>query len=305
MTSLLLGLLALLQVAAPQQPTITPPQPAYVPERVYDARQRAFSDFEAMLADVAKADVIFIGEQHDDPNTHRLEVAVLEGLRRRGAAPTLSLEMFERDVQPALDSYLAGKTTEDEFLKTSRPWPRYATDYRALVEMAKAQTWPVIASNVPRRYASEVAKSGLKSLDAVPSPERSWVAADLQCPKDAYFDRFADTMNSHQPGGDKRAPNAAGTELERYYLAQCLKDETMAEAIAGAYERLGRRPIVHVTGAFHSDFGTGTAERVRRRLNGRRVAIVTMLPVKDMDALAPAGEDLQRADYLVYTSTSK
>jgi hypothetical protein len=26
-----------------------------------------------------------------------------------------------------------------------------------------------------------------------------------------------------------------------------------------------------------------------------------VLPVKDLDALAPAGEDLTRADYLVYT----
>jgi hypothetical protein len=26
-----------------------------------------------------------------------------------------------------------------------------------------------------------------------------------------------------------------------------------------------------------------------------------VLPVKDLDALAPAGEDLARADYLVYT----
>ena len=62
-----------------------------------------------MLADVAKADVVFVGEQHDDPNTHRLEAAILDGLRRRGVAVTLSLEMFERDTQADVDSYLAGK----------------------------------------------------------------------------------------------------------------------------------------------------------------------------------------------------
>ena len=56
-----------------------------------------------------------------------------------------------------------------------------------------------------------------------------------------------------------------------------------------------RKLVVHVNGAFHSDFGQGTAERVRRRLNGRRVVVVSVLPVKDLDALAPAGEDLARA----------
>ena len=58
----------------------------YVPERVFDTRRSGFSDFEAMLADLARADVILVGEQHDDANTHRLEAAILEGLLRRGVA---------------------------------------------------------------------------------------------------------------------------------------------------------------------------------------------------------------------------
>ena len=77
----------------------------------------------------------------------------------------------------------------------------------------------------------------------------------------------------------------------------------MAESIAAASARQEGRPgvVVHVTGSFHSDFGDGTGERVRRRLQGRRVAIVSIVPVDDIDNLAPAGNDLKRADYLVYT----
>jgi hypothetical protein len=58
---------------------------------------------------------------------------------------------------------------------------------------------------------------------------------------------------------------------------------------------------VHFNGAFHSDFGAGAAERVRRRLPGRRVAVVSILPVEDIDAITPEGEELKRAEYLVYT----
>jgi uncharacterized iron-regulated protein len=278
------------------------PVATYVPERVYDTRRRAFSDFEMMLADVAGTDVVFVGEQHDDPNTHRLEAAILEGLRRRGSAVTLSLEMFERDTQSTIDGYLAGRMAEEEFLKTARPWPRYATDYRALVELAKAQGWPVIASNVPRKYASAIAKSGLGILDALAPVERALVAADVRCPRDRYFTRFSESMSSHPiPDSEKLSPEERRTVTERYYLSQCVKDETMAEAIAGGVERSGKRIVVHFNGAFHSDFGLGTVDRVRRRLEGRRVAIISVLPVKDLDALAPAGEDLERADYLVYT----
>src|SRR5512134_2482948 len=110
---LLLVLSTLLQqTAAPQAPAPVPaahpPVAAvYVPQRVYDTSRRAFSDFETMLADLARADVVLVGEQHDDPNTHRLEAAVLQGLLRRGTGITVSLEMFERDVQGVLDAYLA------------------------------------------------------------------------------------------------------------------------------------------------------------------------------------------------------
>jgi len=292
--------------------TMQAPHSGYVPERVYDTRQHAFVDFEVMVADLARADVVFVGEQHDDPNTHRLEHALLEGLRRRGIPPILSFEMFERDVQHVVAQYLAGAITEELLLKDARPWPRYASDYRALMELAKTERWTVVASNVPRRVASEVAKSGKEALDRLSPADRALVARELQCPEDGYFERFVKAMGGHagqapeKPDAEKQADETerrVEAKTDRYYWSQCVKDETMAESIASAFaNRAGRpAPIVHVNGAFHSDFGQGTAERTRRRLPGRRVAIVTILPVADLDALAPAGEDVSRADYLVYT----
>jgi uncharacterized iron-regulated protein len=307
---LVLAAAAALTAGREQAPAVVPAPPpvpapfAYVPERVYDTRRKTFTDFEAMLADLARADVILVGEQHDDPNTHRLEAAVLQGLLRRRVTLTVSLEMFERDVQGTLDAYLAGSIDEEAFLKASRPWPRYRTDYRALVEMARAHAWPVVASNIPRRLASDVAKGGPAALAKATSDEPALIARSVQCPLDAYFDRFSATMNAHPaPGTEKKSEEERRATAERYYLSQCLKDETMAESIVAAFERQTRGPgaIVHYNGAFHSDFGGGVAERVRRRLPGRRVAVVSMLPVQDIDALAPGAEDLQRAEYLVYT----
>ena len=299
--------------AAPQLPPGHPPLVAaagYVPERVFDTRRGAFADFELMLADLARADVVLVGEQHDDPNTHRLEAAILQGLLRRKVQVSVSLEMFERDVQPQLDAYLAGTTSEDAFLKDSRPWPRYASDYRALVETAKAQQWRVVAANVPRRLASDVAKSGKGALDSLPAPDKPFVASDLKCPSDDdYFRRFGEQMGGHpasaagQPDQKKEEAEAeARARVDRFYWAQCLKDETMAESIAAAFaKQTAPGTVVHFNGAFHSDFGEGTAERVRRRLPGRRVASVSILPVENVDSLAPAGDDLKRAEYLVYT----
>ena len=274
---------------------------SYVPERVFDSRQKSLTDFEAMVADLARADVVLVGEQHDDPNTHRLEAAILQGLQRRGVTATVSLEMFERDVQAQVDDYLNGKLTEEAFLAQSRPWPRYATDYKPLVDFAKAHGWSVLAANVPRRHASAVAKSGLAAAESLSPDERVQVARDLQCPLDNYFKRFSDTMNSHPvPGSEKQSAEERAATTERYYFAQCVKDETMAESIAAAAQS-ARGPILHYNGAFHSDFGAGVGERVRRRLPGKRVVIVSVLPVQDIDTIAPTPEDVTRADYLVYT----
>ena len=276
----------------------------YVPERVFATGRKTFTDFEAMLADVARADVIVVGEQHDDPNTHRLEAAILQGLLRRRVPVVVSLEMFERDVQPILDDYLAGKVTEEEFLAKSRPWPRYASDYRSLVEMAKAHRWPVVAANVPRRFASDVSKQGVRALDSLSAADRAHAARELQCPQDGYYDRFVTAISGHPaPGSEKRSEEEKRAANERMYQSQCLKDETMAESIAAAFLAHAGRPgpIVHYTGAFHSDFGAGTVERVRRRLPGRRVALVSILAEDDLDSLEPDDDDLKRAEYLVYT----
>ncbi len=274
----------------------------YVPHRVFDTAARQFTDFEAMAAALTRADVVFVGEQHDDPNTHRLEAALLEALGARRDGVVLSLEMFERDVQPQLDQFLAGTVDEAAFLKDSRPWPRYATDYKALVDYAKTRGWPVVAANVPRPIASEVAKTGVQVLAGKPDAERPWFAGDRECPTgdDPYFIRFGEAMGGH-----------AGVDvLQRYYDSQCLKDETMAESITRAWQAAAGVPgptrplVIHYNGAFHSDFGLGTVSRVRRRLPDQQLAVVTMIPVKDiraLDTITPDTEDLGRARFLVYT----
>lgn len=279
----------------------TPQGQTYLPHRVFDTAARQFIDFEVMLAALAKADVVYVGEQHDDPNTHRLERAVLEGLAARRAGVILSLEMFERDVQQVVDQFASGALPEDRFLAASRPWPRYATDYKPLVDFAVSKGWPVVAANVPRPIASEIAKTGMSALDGKSEVERAWFAADRVCPTDdEYFKRFGEAMGSH-PAMDT---------LKRYYESQCVKDETMAESIVRAWQAAAptvapARPlVVHYNGAFHSDFGLGTAARVTRRLPEASSIVVTMVPVKDiaaLDAAKPEGDDLRRARFLVYT----
>ncbi|MES2524542.1 MAG: ChaN family lipoprotein [Gemmatimonadota bacterium] len=284
------------------------------PVRVYDARASRWVPFDEMMRSVSTADVVFLGEQHDDPVTHSLELAVLAAIGERRGRVVLSLEMFERDVQGALDRYLAGTMPEVDFLAASRPWDRYATDYRPLVELARVRGWPVVAANVPRPIASAVSRRGIAHIDSLSPLMRTFAAADHQCPRDGYFDRFAETMSGHGAGipaapssGASPATATAAADpgaravIERFYEAQCVKDEAMGEAVATAFATSGRAtPVLHVDGAFHSDYRLGTVERARRRMGNARMVVLSAVPVADL-ATADAAPHRGKADYIVFT----
>jgi uncharacterized iron-regulated protein len=181
----------------------------------------------------------------------------------------LVLEMFERDVQPALDDYLAGRIDEPEFLKSSRPWSNYKQDYRPLVELAKAKGWPVVAGNAPRPLASRIAREGLAAAEALPPEERPRLAAELSCGPGPYRDKFLEQMK-----GMAGHTGGAAFDLERAYQSQCAKDETMAESVAA---RLAPGlTVVHMNGVFHSDEKMGAVEGLKRRRPGAEVLVVSV-----------------------------
>lgn len=295
-------LAALLATAAcsPASPSLTPsPAAAALPaERVVDDRHDATLSWSALVDTLAGADVVFLGEQHDDQSTHRLELAVLEGLAARGRNVTLALEMFERDVQPLLDRYLAGEASEAEMRAGARPWPNYESDYRPLVEFARARGWPVVASNVPRPIASAVGRAGLAAVDTLPPVRRAYVAAELSCPDDRYRSKFVAEMAGM--GGHGGADSAAAQAmLQRFYQAQCVKDETMGEAVAAAVAP--GRVVVHVNGSFHSDERLGTVTRVLRRLPATNALVVSFVPAPLAAKLG--GTELDgRGDFVVITT---
>jgi uncharacterized iron-regulated protein len=230
------------------------------------AERREPVSFDAAIDDLALCDVVFLGEEHDNTEGHRFHAQMLEALHRLRPTMALSMEMFERDVQGALDQYLVDDLDEKQFLDAVRPWPNYARHYRDLVEFAKSKALPVIAANVPRDLARRVAAEGLSAVEGSP-----YAARATSAPRDAYWRAFRSAMEEHM-GAD--APD----KLARMYEAQCLKDDTMAESIADFLAREGAADtlVVHVCGKFHSDHGYGTVERLRARGPHLRIAVVGM-----------------------------
>ena len=299
---LLLAVLAAQPAAARQAP-----EPHY---RAFDSKGRAVT-LRAIIDSLGAADVLFVGETHDDAVAHLLEAELLRSaFERFGAASphgrdlALSLEMFERDVQTVLDEYLAGLISERHFLLSSRPWRNYETDYRPLVEYARAHRLPVIAANAPARYVSRVSSQGAQSLAALSKDVvKTWLPP---LPFPPASDAYAAKFNRFMAGGASAAPAAtpaaqANPHGSVHLLeAQALRDASMAYRIAEFLKR-GRDPlVVQVNGTFHSEERMGVPEQLARYRAKARAVVVTILPDEgfpDFDA-ARLG---RRGDFIIIT----
>ena len=249
-----------------------------------------------MLDVIADADYILVGETHLDDQTHRMERTILEGvIERRGAKATvLSMEMFTRDQQGALDDYLAGTIDEATFIDRAPPWPNYRTGYRPLVETAKRSGIPVIGANLPRSLQRAFGMKKAAALDELTDEQRAWFPAEIYPPADSYWARIEarlrDAGHGHMGGADAEG---------RKWSVQNLWDNTMADAMIQAHEATPGATVVHVVGGFHAEYGDGIANQIRARDPEATVAIVTVQPVYDLRGIR-ATESADRADFVVY-----
>ncbi|MGI9036100.1 MAG: ChaN family lipoprotein [Pyrinomonadaceae bacterium] len=239
--------------------------------KVFDARGNLAS-VERILDEIGKTDVVFMGEPHDDAAAHFLEAEIFRrafekyGRERKVA---LSLEMFERDTQIVLDEYLKDLITEKKFLDDSRPWTNYKTDYRPLVEFAKANKLNIIAANAPRRYVNMVSRGGRDSLNTLSPTAKSWLAPlPYGEPSEIYAKKFNALM-----GGSAEASMGLKNILD----SQSLWDATMANSIADFLKQNKNALVVQLNGSFHSENRLGIPEHLLKYRPNTKFLVVTIL----------------------------
>ncbi|MFC1775729.1 ChaN family lipoprotein [Pseudomonadota bacterium] len=160
---------------------------------------------EQVADDLSQFDVVFFGEFHGHSGIHLKQMQIFAALQQRNPNMTLSLEQFERDTQPLVDLYLAGKIGEKVLQEDGRAWPNYEQSYRPLVEFSKDNDLPVVASNAPKQAVICVSKKGPEIIDEIPMPDRLWVAKELHIEEGAYLDKyrsFIENSSTHGPNKD-------------------------------------------------------------------------------------------------------
>lgn len=266
---------------------------AFVMKDARTGEPRVVSFAEA--ADLLSAyDVVFFGESHRHPGVHLQQQKLFRALVAKHPNYVLSLEQFERDTQPTLDAYLAGKVGENALTGKGRAWDNYPTSYRPLVEFARARGLPVVAAEAPTWAISCIGQFGPEILTQFTPEERGWVARELNPGTGAYrakYMRFQSGASAHG-GGASQSPEAL-LKAERSLAAQTARDDTMAEAIFLARKAHPGFKVLHLNGNFHSAAFLGTVERLKLRDPTLKIAVIDPLEVDDAKAPAFKAADLE------------
>ncbi|NOT48586.1 MAG: ChaN family lipoprotein, partial [Acidobacteria bacterium] len=253
---------------------------------------------DTVLKAADAADVIFLGEQHDDAVGHAFQAEVFKRIVEKNAGRrqvVLSLEMFERDVQTVIDEYLAGLISENHFLLSSRPWGNYKTDYRPLVELAKEKNLPVVAANAPRRYVNMVSRGGRSKLDGLSKEAKSWL------PPLPYNEASAEYAKKFKALMGPSAEAQMG--IDNILSSQSLWDASMAYWISESLKKHRGALVVHLNGSFHTEGRLGTVEQLLKYRSKTKAVVVTMLYESDFKTFDPAKHS-NLGDFVILTDAA-
>ncbi|MDP9955534.1 putative iron-regulated protein [Epilithonimonas hungarica] len=243
----------------------------------YNKKSKEVSSKE-LIKELAEYDVVFIGEHHDNSINHWLEKRITEALfEKKNGQIILGAEMFERDNQEALNSYLAGKIDAKNLKDSVRLWKNYETDYRPLVDFAKDKKLNFIATNVPRKYASQTSKNGIKSLNELPETEKKYIAklpieVTLETPG---YKEMRSLMGDH----------VDEMKLMNFVSAQAVKDATMAESI---FQNLqSGKTFIHYNGDYHSKQYGGIYWYLKKKNPNLKIAVISVFESEKRDLSLP------------------
>lgn len=256
--------------------------------------QGKHTTYKKMLQQAAEADVVFFGEQHNNALAHWLELRVLKDLYAQHPALALGMEMFEADDQLLLDEYQHDVIPEKSFVQEAKCWDNYTTDYKPLVDYALAHQLPVLATNIPRRYANLVYRRGLAALDSLAPTAQQWIAplpihVDLSLP--SYHDLLA--AGPHSGGGGGGAENLA--------YAQAIKDATMAYFIQQALQAHDNLQVLHMNGAYHTQHHEGIVWFLQQQDPDLHILVIQTVEQDDLGKLETDHENT--ADFIIALPT--
>ena len=231
--------------------------------------------FEQLMEDLNSTTIIFVGETHDRPEHHRIQVKIIQRLLKERKDVVVAMEMFERSQQSILDSWSQGLLAEEEFLRKLKWETTWGMDYdlyKGILDEVRVHHLKLLALNTERDLVRRVAQHGINGL----TDEDNMKLPEMDLTDQQHRHYMASMYKNHQDG--------SATNFEYFYQAQCLWDEAMAETLSQflqSPEETGKVVLIFV-GSGHVVFDFGIPKRFYRRASILYKTIVLKEWEKDM-----------------------
>jgi len=123
---------------------------------------------EALAARLVGADVVLLGEKHDNPDHHRAQAWLLDQMVAAGRRPAVVMEMLDGDQVDALADY---RTRPDADAAGMGPavgwgesgWPDWST-YQPIAAVALAADLPILPGNLTRDQVRRLSREGAAAV---------------------------------------------------------------------------------------------------------------------------------------------
>jgi uncharacterized iron-regulated protein len=228
--------------------------------RLWDPAAQVFIEETELLRRAAPADVLLLGEIHDNAEHHRLQLKILQARLDAGARPALLMEQFDVDQQPALDE--ARREGRDLApLMRGWDWPLY----RSLVALADSARLPLVAANLPRAAARPVVRDGYSTL-AAGEAQRLALDATWDDARQKYLSHLIEASHCGMVTPQLR---------DGLVRAQRLRDATLADAALGRLDT----GVVFILGRGHARRDVGVPLYLLARRPDTRVLAVGFVEV--------------------------
>lgn len=137
--------------------------------RIWRPAERRFAAPDEVVAALAKASFVMLGEKHDNADHHRIQAWLLERLITSGRRPAVAFEMFTRDQEPALAAHLSAHPGDAAGIAkavdwAASGWPDWDL-YRPIAQAALDGGLPLMAASLPRHAVRAVARKGVGGLE--------------------------------------------------------------------------------------------------------------------------------------------
>lgn len=207
----------------------------------------------SLMRELAAADVVTLGEQHDRADHHRWQMHVAAGILAHRPV-VMGFEMFPARVDPVLAEWVDGRLDEGAFLEKvewEKNWGMPAALYMPLFHFCREMGVPMVGLNVRRDLVRAVGASG---WEGVPEADREGLTPARPSPP-AYRRFIYDLTGGARP--DREARSAEAPEFDRFTRAQEVWDRAFATRLQAASRRPEKPVAIGIIGKGHLQFGGG------------------------------------------------